>query len=310
MYYEEDDVASNVTITGPDVSKNYAGIAATGSGHTIENNSIYANGGGPHWVKNGGIRLTKATDTHVVENQVEDNDLYVGPLSVLPVRDTVLRNNTVSNATLYAEHAPNTTFVGNHVRSIPESGIVVGWNASGSRVLDNVVENAMNGVRIATAGRPGSVLVSGNVQHHNEDGIEVDNSNGTVRVLGNRLVDNTNGIRVGPAFDAKCTEIHFNVIAGNEKFGVLNEDADGVVNATRNHWGASNGPSSADGSGDECVSNESESSLEDPVTGRLADGNGDAVSQGPTAGVAYVHFDPWLSTDEKTTSEEGSDENA
>ncbi|WP_458204709.1 right-handed parallel beta-helix repeat-containing protein [Haladaptatus sp. NG-SE-30] len=300
-----DDHSSNVTITGTVVSENYVGITASGSSHTIENSSITANGGGPYWAETGGIRLTNTTDMHVVGNEVEDNDLYVGPSSVLPVRNIVLRNNTLSNATLYAEYAPNTTIVGNHIRSSPESGIVVGEDASDSRVVGNVVQNTTDGVRIATAGRAGSVLVGENVLHQNEDGVEVYVSNGSVRILGNQLVNNTNGVRIGGSYDnADNTEIHRNVIAGNEKFGVLNKDND-VVDATRNDWGASNGPSSVDSSGDECEDTESDGSLEDPITGRLADDDGDAVSAGLTAGVSNVHFDPWLSTDETDAGDDG-----
>jgi hypothetical protein len=69
----------------------------------------------------------------------------------------------------------------------------------------------------------------------------------------------------------------------NDRYGVSNRDRSLVVNATGNYWGAADGPSSPGAD-----------LLEDPETGALADGAGDAVSRGDDEGVSNVRFDPFL----------------
>ena len=56
-----------------------------------------------------------------------------------------------------------------------------------------------------------------------------------------------------------------------------------VASTTNNYWGAADGPSSP-----------RTVALEDPETGALADGSGDAVSRGDEEGVSNVRFDPFL----------------
>lgn len=60
-------------------------------------------------------------------------------------------------------------------------------------------------------------------------------------------------------------------LVGNREYGVRN-DLEQVVDARFNYWGASNGPSSPP---------DPDAPFADPVTGRLADGSGDAVSESP-----------------------------
>lgn len=59
----------------------------------------------------------------------------------------------------------------------------------------------------------------------------------------------------------------------------------GRVTAVENYWGASSGPSSLGDPGEP---------YEDPETGRPANGDGDAISEGIEPGVSNVHFDPFL----------------
>ena len=70
-------------------------------------------------------------------------------------------------------------------------------------------------------------------------------------------------------------------------FGVWNGNASAVVDATNNYWGASDGPGSPV---------DPDAPFADPITGTLADGNGSNVSEGGTAGVSNVHFDPFATS--------------
>ena len=87
-----------------------------------------------------------------------------------------------------------------------------------------------------------------------------------VEMIGSTITDNNIGIYVNEAGNLTA---NFNNIAGNDVIGVLSEV---LVNATKNWWGAASGPSG---------------NVTDPVTERIADGSGDAVSEN-------VRFDPWL----------------
>ncbi|MBX0293925.1 NosD domain-containing protein [Haloarcula nitratireducens] len=107
------------------------------------------------------------------------------------------------------------------------------------------------------------------------------------RIVGNRGgAFHSGGETRGHVYDG-------NVICSNSEYGLRNVDnppEDGipafedVVEATGNYWGASDGPSSV---GDPATP------YEDPVTGALADGGGDGVSESLDAGIANVHFDPF-----------------
>ncbi|MFC7006573.1 right-handed parallel beta-helix repeat-containing protein [Halalkalicoccus salilacus] len=145
---------------------------------------------------------------------------------------------------------------------------------------------------------------AGNVIEHND--IE---SNATGVRLGhethdhtfryNRIVGNGNGVDHSALFTSG-NDYHHNAICGNERYGIHNPDVffsdvvgetdddfriEDVVNATENYWGAANGPSSY---------GDPEEPFTDPETGRLADGDGDAISESLDPGVANVRFDPIL----------------
>lgn len=109
------------------------------------------------------------------------------------------------------------------------------------------------------------------------DGSAYDN----VAITESLIRDNDAGVFVAPQDDvtSEDVDLSFNVIEGND-VGIQN-DGDAVFEATRNYWGASDGPSS-----------ETSEPLRDPFVDRVADGSGDSVSEGPEAGVSNVNFAP------------------
>ena len=133
--------------------------------------------------------------------------------------------------------------------------------------------------------------VRGNVVEDRPVGIKIQQSRGT-DVRFNRIANNTVGVKIFEG-GAATTTLAANNIVGNSEYGVENEVSE-VVDARFNYWGASNGPSSA---------SDSDAPFADPVTGRLADGDGDAVSESPVqAGVSNVRFHPWSRSPNSVTT--------
>jgi len=94
----------------------------------------------------------------------------------------------------------------------------------------------------------------------------------TVTIEDNQIHENDYGIYLESVAGDSTVLINSNRLAGNDDYGLYVEDSAVVVDATDNWWGHASGPSGG---------------VADPVTSRIADGTGDAVSE-------HVHFDPWL----------------
>jgi len=106
--------------------------------------------------------------------------------------------------------------------------------------------------------------------------INILGSTSTATITGMTITNAGHGIRIASDAVASQVSAHFNNITANTDYGVKN-DAASTVNATRNYWGAADGP------------------------GGHGPGSGDKVS-------TNVTYSPWY-TDEKmtTTKEEASD---
>jgi len=96
--------------------------------------------------------------------------------------------------------------------------------------------------------------------------------NSTVTFEYNRIYENEYGIYLESVAGSSTVLINFNNIAGGVNYGLYVEDSAVTVDATNNWWGDASGPSGG---------------VADPVTRRIADGTGDAVSEN-------ARFDPWL----------------
>jgi len=102
--------------------------------------------------------------------------------------------------------------------------------------------------------------------------LSIDNGS-EVTISHNILTGATEGVTTrGGMLDDSTVLIKFNSLTGNTDYGLYIDDSTVTVDATDNWWGHASGPSGA---------------VADPVTSRIADGTGDAVSEN-------VHFDPWL----------------
>lgn len=159
------------------------------------------------------------------------------------------------------------------------TGNDVGVAAEESRVsLSNVdvTGNAIGVDALSSAVAIGRSTVSNN----DNLGVRVDSGD---RLTVDRSVVQNNGDHGVRVVSTDSATIQYSIIADNGGDGVSAEG--GRVDARQNWWGTESGPSG---------------NVEDPVTGRLADGNGDGVSEGTNAGVSNVRFDPYYVTDPRT----------
>lgn len=189
------------------------------------------------------------------------------------------------------------TVANSTVSNSSQAGIQVSDSAYGTdyntRLVGNELTNNRQGVRLLMDDES-SVVVADNTLQANEDGLWVHHAT-NLTVSGNAFVENTDGIHVYSTdrlWEDECqdppiaqAEIHGNAFLDNRAYGI-NNTVDTTIDATRNYWGAPDGPSSPD---------DPDAPFADPETGTLADGSGDAVSEGPQDGVSNVHFDEALS---------------
>lgn len=244
--------------------------------NTIRENDIASGIGG------GGIFLTESD-----ANLIEENTLVsgAGGIVIAESEENMVRGNEFSAGQISVTDSKSNTLFGNDIRNVRIN------RSTGTLVLGNqIIARVGNVVGVS---RSQDTLVQGNV-------ISGAHAVGSVLGVGVRVTDSdrtdiwSNGIRdndIGILIavnGAETTTIAANNFVGNSEYGIKNE-LEAVVDGRFNFWGARNGPSSP---------LDPDAPFEDPVTGRLADGDGDAVSKSPKPapvgeGVSNVRFDPW-----------------
>jgi len=233
-----------------------------------------------------GFRVEDTTGATAVGSTFTDNRIGMGTIfGGIAVEDSLFERNTVGVST--AEAGLDST---NSVYRLNDVGISAEGDVSSQG--DDVVENAGDGISVQgsmTADDTRVVDNGGNGIVFDEYGI-FPGQEQTLTISGSAISDNAeDGIFVPEdgssdgESDGQTHVVDGSVIADNGGLGVNVEAGNPVANATGNYWGASDGPSS-----------ETTDALEDPETGTLADGSGDAVSEGSEAGISNVHFDEYL----------------
>jgi len=151
-------------------------------------------------------------------------------------------------------------------------------------IKNNIVEYVDNGTSelhqgIAVGGGwhvpANNIDVINNTVKGSETGIAVEGSASEATVDHNTIKNTHKGIAARTIGDGSGnlptgTKAHFNNFIDND-IGIINQGQD-LIDATDNYWGADNGPSGG---------------VNDPLTGAVANGDGDEVSEN-------VRFDPWL----------------
>ncbi|MEF8840679.1 MAG: right-handed parallel beta-helix repeat-containing protein [Haloarculaceae archaeon] len=305
--------SDNATIRNSTVTDGSFGIRSYKSENvSIVNNTIRANG-------RIGLRFKNGANSRIVDNTFTNNDrwgILVRWSNNITVVDNTLRQNGYGGMIL--DGSNHKYIYNNTVRQNDGDGISLSRGDHNIVRNNTVVANNEHGVSLHEVS---NTTVENNVLRNNSQiGVYVRNNVLEFRVAGNRIRDNRRGvsIRGGPTSGtiernrivnntdvgihvqfntpADLITIRRNVIARHDEYGIKNENDDIVVDAENNWWGEENGPSSPASA---------TKNLTDPVTGAVANGTGDAVSEnGSNANVSNVHFDPWLGTAPRVGGEE------
>lgn len=213
-----------------------------------------------------GLSLSGATG--VVENNTIDR-ASLGTYT----HDIVFRHNDVVAEGLTVRGGDNITVAQNHIQGTTANGDAVTLENVGEdfELVRNVIEDAPNGVGVS--GNEGALTVVANNIRNTSTGIQ----------LADVETEDRQPSVCGRTEWVPNVSIHQNAIDTTGGTGVDNQ-VDGWVDASRNYWGSSDGPSSRDSA-----------TLLDPVTGQPADGDGAAVSVWPDhPAYTNVHFDEAL----------------
>lgn len=216
-------------------------------------------------------------------------------------RNVEIRNLTVRNWPVGVFYDGETGVVADLTVTDSNVGIYL-WNAMDNTVVDSSIARCGRGLQLSADGSVTETM--GNAIEHvtlaeNDYGAHF----GAFTTNGNELTGSCirdNRIGVETAIRSYDTRVQRNTFLRNAEYGARNRDltpaeadenypgeevrgAD-VLLATDNYWGTGCGPSSP---------SDPDAPFTDPVTGAPADGDGDAVSEGITAGQSNVNFDPF-----------------
>jgi hypothetical protein len=196
-----------------------------------------------------GISLTFTLRTTVEYCYVEGAKIAINAGAVQPAPPTVaiFRNNEVVNSEFgITGYLKDSLIEGNLIRDFANGGVAISAQFLNTEIRNNTVTGYVKGAAMTFE-----------KSHHDRPISE------NVTVKGNTFTGNLHGIYVFPdQTELKGITVNFNNIADNSWRGVRNDGGE-TLDATRNWWGASDGPRGA------------------------GPGNGDAVS-------ANVDFEPWL----------------
>lgn len=190
-----------------------------------------------------------------------DGDGKVGQLVTINANDVTFKGFTVKNAKYYGIFI-NETY--NQITGIKvednivhdiiapdEWGAAIGGQAFSGEITGNEIYNSgSSGINFAALGGNVSADIKENSIHDNSEGIffwSETQTNFSINacVTDNEIYNNEYGVGLNLGTKIESVEIHKNKIYENEEYGIYSE-ATGIVDATRNWWGAASGPAHAD----------------------------------------------------------------
>lgn len=206
-------------------------------------------------------------------NTIENNSFEKG-IQISESDNTAVRGNTVSQVDIL--DGENNTVFDNEVRRIGATG------SPQTSIVGNTVTGATTFSTGVTVTRSATTTIQGNEISAARNGILIRGSPRS-KIRFNQIGENTIGVHILGELVRQLT-ITGNNLVDNSQFGILNT-VPAYLSARHNYWGAPNGPSSPD---------DPDAPLADALTGKLADGDGDAVSEWPgRPGISNVGFAGW-----------------
>jgi len=224
------------------------------SWNTIDENNISFN--------HIGVLLTGTDNETIIENNITHN-AFAGIMSVLCENITVEANNISFNGWI----------------DMP-AGILFFYTNHSYIANNTITNNTGEGISLYDSSH--NIIVENYIAYHGNGtlmglGINISGNSDYTLIFGNTIIENSGGIYIeGHAEQNNHTKIHWNNIYNNTYIGVWYNSSSEIpyINATWNYWGAANGPGNFTGD------------VNDTLTGKPADGNGDNISWA-------IHFDPW-----------------
>lgn len=226
------------------------------------------------------IQLTDATNVTVSDSTLRRNgDVGVAAMSSTNV--TISRTRLTDNDDTAVEVADsaNVTVSDSTIQNTADAGISVMYTSNVTLLANQITNNAAEGVVVEDWGETHieDNVITGNV----DEGLWIDSNyfaDVDVTVRRNELRNNSVGLLVEDD-DApiEWVAVTQNRIVNNTD-GLVLDAPTAVLDATDNWWGDASGPSG---------------NVSDPVTGTIANGTGNSVTQN-------VSFDPWLTVIEPT----------
>ncbi len=155
------------------------------------------------------------------------------------IQDLIINGSTY-NAGIYINNSNENKILRNNITN-NSNGIYL-YNSTGNVISGNgISNNSINGVLIAIGSD--NEISSNKLMSNVSAGINIQNSDKN-RICSNNIYNNNlDGIYLNNS----STEVQFNRIVGNSRYGLYNV-GNGTINATNNWWG-SNAPNSSDISG-------------------------------------------------------------
>jgi parallel beta-helix repeat protein len=279
----------NVTVEGFTVQGYDFGIDSFGNNNTINNNRIFCN--------YDGIALWDSEYNIVSGNTIIGsgsdgfgNGIWLWSANNNSITDNVINHNTIG---IYLDAATN-NLVSDNLISKNWAGLYLG-DADDNEITENTIADNDDGVFLYQSNN--NAIEKNDISGSLLTGISLESSNDNRlfenTIHNNGLINDGNAVRgFGPGMfpgggigliSSNGNLINRNDIFGNYGYGVFYEnnlpDGDDYVDATNNWWGSDDGPSTHN---NDFVA--PDGYVLDPVTGKPADGIGDAVSEN-------VHFD-------------------
>jgi nitrous oxidase accessory protein NosD len=257
-----------------DATKNWWGDASgpsgvgPGHGDDISTKVLYS-----PWLgaEPGTAPMTWAVDpTSLIQDAIDAAD----PGDTIVVAEGTYQQNLNIDKSLTLKSAGGyevTTIIGSVSIELNAEKVFFGGNKTGFTIDANGGDFA---IRLSSNNRS-EVTISQNILTGAIDGITTRSgllNDSTLTVDDNKIYKNDYGIYLESVAGASTVLINHDSLAQNDNYGLYVKNSTITIDATYNWWGDASGPSGG---------------VADPVTARIANGTGVAVSQ-------KVHFDPWL----------------
>lgn len=179
--------------------------------------------------------------------QASDPNLPVFTINISANGTTIqdlLINGSNNNAGIFINNSNENQILGNNITN-NTNGVYV-YNSTENVISGNeILNSSINGVLITTGS---DNEISGNqISYNGSVGISIQNSDKN-RIYSNNIFSNLDGIYLNNS----STEVHFNRIAGNSRYGLYNV-GNGTINVTTNWWGSNNPLVSSTSPSDICI---------------------------------------------------------